>query len=140
MIDIPTILKNIEWHKEQPAKPTSIQKLVNEAIEDLPEEYLSLLLYSDGGEGKLGIEPGWFQLWPTADVINLNRSYEVDKNVPDFFGFGGDGGGELLAFDIKHGKPWRIVMIPFIPMTADQAIIIANNFVEFIQAIGRDIK
>jgi hypothetical protein len=139
MFDISTTLNGIKWDKKEPADPKRIQKLVDNVAEELPQEYLDLLVYSDGGEGELGFEPGWFQLWSSADVIDLNKSYEIDKNLPGYFGFGSNGGGELLAFDMKHGKPWKVVMIPFIPMEANKAIIIANDFVGFIQAMGRDL-
>jgi len=67
MIDIAEILKDAVWDQEEPAKPASIQKLVDNAGKELPEAYLALLSYSDGGDGVLGIEPGWLQLWSSAD-------------------------------------------------------------------------
>jgi hypothetical protein len=110
---------------------------VADAGKDLPEDYLALLLYSDGGSGNLGIEPGWLQLWSSADVLENNKDYEIEEYIPGFFGFGSSGGGELLAFDTRSGKPWKVVMIPFVPMSADLAIVIAKDFEEFIKAIGR---
>jgi hypothetical protein len=137
MIDIAEILKDAVWDPEQPAKPESIQKLVDNAGKELPEEYLALLGYSDGGDGVHGIEPGWLQLWSSADVLENNKDYEIEEYIPGFFGFGSSGGGELLAFDTRRGKPWKIVMIPFVPMSAELAIVIAKDFDEFIRAIGR---
>jgi hypothetical protein len=137
MIDIAEILKDAVWDPEEPAKPESIQKLVDNAGKELPEEYLALLRYSDGGEGVLGLEPGWLQLWSSTDVLENNKDYEIEAYIPGFFGFGSSGGGELLAFDTRRGKPWKIVMIPFVPMSAELAIVIAQDFEEFIRAIGR---
>jgi hypothetical protein len=137
MIDIAEIMKDAVWDKEEPAKPEAIQRLVADAGKDLPEDYLALLLYSDGGSGNLGIEPGWLQLWSSADVLENNKDYEIEEYIPGFFGFGSSGGGELLAFDTRSGKPWKVVMIPFVPMSADLAIVIAKDFEEFIKAIGR---
>jgi len=138
MINIAEILKDADWEKREPAKPETIQNLIDYATDELPKEYLALLRYSDGGEGKLNLETGWFMLWSSAEVIELNKGYEIDKNLPGYFGFGSNGGGELLAFDMESGRPWKIVMIPFIPMSAKEAEVIANNFEEFIKAIGRD--
>jgi hypothetical protein len=126
------------WDRETPATPESIEKLVAETWIELPEAYLALLRYSNGGEGKLAIEPGWFQLWSIEEVVSLNKAYEVKENIPGFFGFGSNGGGELLAFDTRGGKPWKIAMIPFVPMTAEEALIIANDFEGFIKAMGRE--
>lgn len=137
MIDIAEILKDAVWDPEEPAKPESIQKLVDNAGKELPEEYLALLSYSDGGDGVLGIEPGWLQLWSSAEVLENNKDYEIVEYIPGFFGFGSSGGGELLALDTRGGKPWKVVMIPFVPMSAELAIVIAEDFDEFIRAIGR---
>jgi hypothetical protein len=138
MLEISTTLKDVKWTKKEPAELRLVQYLVGNAVSGLPEGYLALLLYNDSGEGPLSIEPGWFQLWSAEDVIVWNKSYEIDKYLPGFFGFGSNGGGELLAFDTKQGQPWKIVMIPFILMTANEAVIIAINFEEFIQTIGRE--
>ena len=73
-------------------------------------------------------------------MIEENKGLEIDKYLPDFFGFGSNGGGELFAFEINQGKPWKIVMIPFIPMEANEAITIAQDFEEFIRAIGREYE
>ena len=137
MINIAEILKDAVWDIEEPAKPESIESLVANVGKDLPSEYLALLRYSNGGEGSLDIDPGWLQLWSSEQIIEHNRGYEIEENIPGFFGFGSSGGGELLAFDTRNGKPWKVVMIPFIPMSAKEARIIANNFEEFIRAIGR---
>lgn len=138
MIDIAEILKDADWDKNEPAKPEAIQNIIDFAKDELPKEYLALLRYSDGGEGKLYLEIGWFALWSSAEVIELNKGYEIDKYLPGYFGFGSNGGGELLAFDMEGGKPWKVVAIPFIPMSAREAEVIAKNFEEFIRAIGRD--
>jgi hypothetical protein len=38
MIDIAEILKDANWDKEEPAKPESIQKLIDSAGKELPED------------------------------------------------------------------------------------------------------
>ena len=138
MIDIAEILKDANWDKEEPAKPESIQKLIGSAGKELPKEYIALLRYSDGGEGRLGIQPGWLKLWSAADVLECNKGYKIEEYLPGFFGFGSSAGGELLAFDTQGGKPWKIVMIPFIFTSAKEAVVIAKDLEEFILAIGRD--
>jgi hypothetical protein len=137
-VNISNVLKDpsAKWDREAPASPEAIRKLVAESKIELPEEYLALLRYSNGGEGELAVEPGWFQLWPAEKVVKLNKGYEVEQNVPGFFGFGSNGGGEMLAFDTREGKPWKVVMIPFIPMMAEDAIVIAEDIRAFIQAMG----
>ena len=138
MIDIASIVQDVDWYKAEPAEEIEIQKLIANAGIDLPEEYIAFLRFSNGGGGKLGINPGWFQLWKAEEVIQLNKAYQVDKYLPGFFGFGSNGGDELLAFPKSKEKSWKVVMIPFIPMDAKLAILVANNFEEFISAIGKE--
>lgn len=139
-MDILDILRDQskQWDRFPPADEDAIADLVAATGFELPEEYLACLRYSNGGEGELAIEPGWFQLWSAEEVIPLNEDYEIEQNAPGFFGFGSSGGGELLAFDTRGAKPFKVVMIPFIPMTADEAIIIARDFAAFVQAMGRE--
>ena len=132
-------LKNLSpnWVKEAPASEKSIQTLLAESTLNLPQEYLALLKISNGGEGELGIEPGWLQLWTAEEVMEHNQGYEVQKWVPGFFGFASSGGGELLAFDTRTEQPWKIYMIPFMDMEEKNAILIAENFMSLISAMGK---
>lgn len=141
-MDILDILmdQSAQWDRFPPADEDAVAELVAAAGSELPEDYLACLRFSNGGEGELAIEPGWFQLWPAEEVIALNEDYEIEQNAPGYFGFGSSGGGELLAFDTRGGQPWKVVMIPFIPMTGGEAIVIASDFTAFIKAMGREFR
>ena len=133
-------LKNLlgtSWQPEPPAEPSAIEALPSESGLDLPEDYLQFLRFSNGGEGELGVKPGWFQLWPTEEVIGLNKGYEVQKWVAGFFGFGSNGGGELLAFDTRKPQPWKVYMIPFECLREEEAVLVADSFASFVKAIGQ---
>ncbi len=60
----------------------------------------------------------------------------MEEFLPGFFGFASSGGGELLAFDLRKGAPYHIVMLPFVPMDADEAIEIASSFETLREKIG----
>lgn len=128
------------WKRKPPAENTVIQKLIAASKKRLPDDYITLLHYSNGGEGDMGIEPGWFQIWPAEKVIELNQIYKIEETLPGLFGFGSNGGGELLAFDMRGGEPWEVVMIPFIPMRQKEAILIADSFQKFVQSIGKALR
>ena len=127
------------WKRKPPAERAVIQKLIAASKKRLPDDYITLLLYSNGGEGDLNIEPGWFQIWPAEQVIEFNQTYEIEETLPGFFGFGSNGGEELLAFDMRRSEPWEVVMIPFIPMRQEEAILIADSFQKFVQSVGRTL-
>src|SRR5687768_1836267 len=100
------------WQRrESPASPEALRRLASAAPVALPLEYLDLLATSDGGEGELGVEPGWFQLWPAEEVLELNRGCRLPESLPGFFGFGSNGGGELLALDLRGGPPYKVARV-----------------------------
>ncbi len=99
----------------------------------LPEEYIRYVAGNGPKEGGLAIEPGWFQLWPPDEVNKLNRDYQVEEFAPGFLGFGSSGGGEMLAFDADG----RIVMIPFVGMSADDARPVAGSWTAFTEKMEK---
>lgn len=126
----------MSWIKVPDVRADDVARL-EVARTGLPAAYLDFLRSAGGGEGDLGVEPGWIQFWPVEQVVDLNRSYEVELNLPGFFGFGSSGGGELFAFDMRvDGEP-QVVMVPFIPMAASEARTVAPSFEELRQHFGR---
>src|SRR5262249_26030926 len=63
-------------HVPGPADPADVAEFSARAPIPLPAEYLALLRLHDGGEGELGADPGWFCLWPTAEVLTNNQEYQ----------------------------------------------------------------
>ena len=124
-----------EWSRQPPAREETVQQL-EAALPTLPADYLAFLRLSNGGEGELGVEPGWFQLWPAEDVSSLNQNYAVPEFLPAYAGFGSDGGGELLAFTSSG----EVVVVPFIPMDASEARIIALSFRQLAALFGRHAR
>lgn len=114
------------WRRGAPADPAAVERLAVRYPE-LPSAYLAFLRVEDGSEGDLAVQPGWIQLWPAAEVEELNVGYEVSASLPGFLGFASNGGGELLAFDTRT-TPWRVCMVPFIPMDEAEAVKIATDF------------
>ncbi len=74
---------------------------------------------------------------PTADVLANNREYQLTEFLPGFFGFGSNGGGELLALDCRGRPPWPVNMVPFIPLDAAEAQPVAADFGGFVRLLGR---
>ena len=126
------------WERHVPASERSIQALTSNCAYQLPEEYLEFLMYSNGGEGELAIEPGWFQVWPAEEVLHHNHDYHMTEFAPGFFAFGSNGGGEMLAFDTRQVPTWKVVMLPFIGMDESEAVVIAEDFTSFARAMGRE--
>jgi hypothetical protein len=126
------------WMRRPPATEAAIQALTVSCDFGLPEEYLSFLRYSDGGEGFLCIEPWYFQLCSAEEVIPYNQGYSVEEFLPGWFAIGSNGGGEMLAMRKRDGSPCPVYMVPFIPMEESDAVQIAHDFEMFAMALGRE--
>jgi hypothetical protein len=69
-------------------------------------------------------------------VLRHNREYGVDEYLEGFFGFGSNGAGELLAFDLRGPGPPPVVMVPFIGMAPTEAVLVGTSFEAFRDQIG----
>lgn len=79
-----------KWYKKNGASSASIddvEKLLNTT---LPKQYKSFLLWSNGGEGKLG--DNYIYIWAIEDVIAYNHDYGIQKYLQkEYLAFGMDG-------------------------------------------------
>jgi hypothetical protein len=128
------------WRAAPPASAVALAKLRDQAPVRLPQSYFDQLAASNGGEGDLGVKPGWIAFWPAEEVLGSNAAYSLTEFLPGFFGFGSNGGGELLAFDVRTHEPYPIVMVPFIPLEVREAVQIAGSFQELRDFIGRPFQ
>lgn len=126
-----------KWDRESPASEAALEKLLSESGLELPEDYLEFLRQSNGGEGELGVQPGWFHIWKAEEVVQAGLEYEVPKYAPGFFAFGGNGGGELLAFDARKNRPWPVVALPCIGLAADETMLVADHFKDLVAQMGK---
>ncbi|MDB5296562.1 MAG: hypothetical protein JWO31_2545 [Phycisphaerales bacterium] len=124
------------WSPEPGATEDAVDALRRAAPIELPSAYLNHLRQSNGGEGVLAVEPGYAVLWPAEEVIGSNRDIEVERWAPGLFAFGGNGGGELLAFDTRRGEPYAVVMVPLIGLALEDATVIAEDFEQLTQSFG----
>ena len=118
------------------ASAQNIEDLRIAAPNELPESYLALLSFSDGGEGPLSVQPYNLVLDPAQEVTA--RISNGNYGQPEFDGFlifGGNGGGEYLAFDMQVRAPWPVVSIDMIG-GRDTAEVVARDFDSFIELIG----
>ena len=76
----------------------------------IPTEYLEYLRADGRIESFTTEEPGYFILWPVAEIEKMNTEYQVEELMPGFLGFGSDGGGEMLAFD----STGAVYKLPFV--------------------------
>ncbi|WP_299694898.1 SMI1/KNR4 family protein [Hydrocarboniphaga sp.] len=128
----------MEYQLNEPATEESL-KMLRQQYPLLPQEYFAFLQSSDGGEGFLGIRPGYFRLWPASDVAKFSMEYELQIYAPEYLAVGSSGGGELFVFPIS-GQPAGIFMVPAIGMALDTVRLVASEFNQFVAAFGGDLS
>jgi hypothetical protein len=98
-----------KWLKNEGASTDALRVLAAAVEVGLPQEYLDLLTFSNGGEGPL---PAPFHTLCLDDAESAAEPGRVElfKSLyPGWFIFGSDGGSELYAFDLTGDKPWPVV-------------------------------
>jgi hypothetical protein len=91
----------------------------------LPSDYKSFLSSINGGEGFVGKH--YLILWKAEELAQFNEEYQVAEYAPGLMFFGSNGGGEGFAFDTRV-VPFRIVEVPFVGMSLECAITVADSF------------
>ena len=124
-------------HLPGPSPQDRLESLRSRAPITLPDLYLRLLAVSNGPEGELGVEPGWFQLWRAEDVLKLNADYEVAEYHPGFFGIGSSGGGIMFALAESDSGDSPVFGLPFDSIDPADVRIISPDFESFFLSLGR---
>ena len=102
---------------------------------NLPSEYTAYLADAESViEGSRGSFPLCFVLWPLDEVEQANQDLDLATYAPGFLGFGGDGGGELLAFDAVGA----VYTLPMVGLSSKDAIRISDSWSEFVSQITPD--
>jgi hypothetical protein len=120
------------WLVEVGASPAAIREL-QLAVPELPVSYLELLSIGNGGEAHLQVSPGLLCL----DSAEQALSYWHSGTYPmsGIFVFGGNGGGELIAFDFR--EPGKSPVVRFDPIDPEGSLSqIASGFEELIALVG----
>ena len=79
-----------KWYKKDGANTAFIEDVEKQLNTTLPKQYKSFLLWSNGGEGKLG--DNYIYIWAIEDIIAYNHDYGIQKYLQkEYLAFGMDG-------------------------------------------------
>ena len=123
--------ENIEWYKSEGANDFELAKLQKIVNFELPQAYIELLRFSNGGEGSLRVQPFYFVLDSVQNAVSYYES-EASKTLPEYFIFGSNAGGELLAIKQSAGS---IVSIDSCNSNIEEIVCIASSFSEFLEFV-----
>lgn len=132
------MLAGREWFKLDGAGEESIRTLTDLAPFPLPESYLALLRFSNGGEGPLPVEPWNFCLDTAELVAEMEQTGAQKEFFPGLFVIGGNGGSEAIALDANAPAPHPVVMFDMTNCNfAESVSTLAEDFDAFLEMVGR---
>ncbi|TFF13929.1 hypothetical protein EXW72_07250 [Pseudomonas sp. BCA14] len=126
---------NSDWIGNEGASIEALNALRAAAPRDLPFEYYQLLTYSNGGEGPLTYPLFNFCLDPAETASDASQIALFEEIASGLFVFGGDGGGQLFAFDLRGAAPWPIVRFDGVDPRGSM-FTVAARFSEFAKLIS----
>lgn len=91
------------WQSKEGAASEDLAKLVAASKIALPEDYLSFLRVSNGGQGPLPVEPFWLALDSVNTVTDTLAVGTFTEFFPSFIVIGSNGAGEGIAFNFRSG-------------------------------------
>lgn len=94
----------------------------------LPDDYLSLLSFSNGICGFVG--ENYLILYSAEDAIPC----AIYEDVPYYVFIGSDGGGEGYAYDLRSAD-MAIVNVPFVGMSSEPARPMGRSVLEFLERL-----
>ncbi|HZS08554.1 MAG TPA: SMI1/KNR4 family protein [Blastocatellia bacterium] len=84
------------WSGRPPAGEDDILRLMESSEVPLPQEYLDLLRFSNGGNGPLALSPLIFVLYSVDEAIEEMTSEDNKDLYPNFIFFGAMAGWKRL--------------------------------------------
>lgn len=126
-----------EWWGVEGASAAALQDLKSITEGKLPASYYDFLRCSNGGEGSLPVLP-FNCCFDSAETVTVNvRDRSFEECFPGFVVFGGSGGGEFLAFDVRATPPWPIVAIDMCNSDLTESVeLVATDFAKFVKLLG----
>ena len=104
---------------------TVIEERLNAAF---PQDYITLLKRSNGGEGYVG--ENYISLWKVEDLPALNEDYQIQKYLSEkFLGIGTDGGGICYGFCLD--KNYSRFKCPLGDLDINEVVIVAKSTKDF---------
>lgn len=130
------MLTGREWHKFDGASEAAINRLTSVAPLPLPESYLALLRFSNGGEGPLPVQPWNFCLDTAEFAATAEQDGAQKEFFPGLFVIGSNGGGEAIALNAA-ADPHSVVMYDMTNCDLDESVVtLAPDFDTFLGMVG----
>ncbi len=95
-----------------------------------PDDFKDFIYSNGAGEGFVGEH--YIIFWKISELAHFNSAYQFPIDAPGFIAIATDGGGDAFAFDTRVAPP-PIVEVPFIGMSHEDGLRVADSFTHFLQ-------
>jgi hypothetical protein len=130
------MLEDKDWQTQMGSPADELADLISASSNPLPDDYLSYLNFSNGGEGPLGVDPLWLVLDNAAFVAHSLREGIFAEFFPGFVVIGSNGAGEAIAFDFRRGVANGIVYFDMTNIDLTESIQpLAASFTELMSLV-----
>ncbi|HVS91809.1 MAG TPA: SMI1/KNR4 family protein [Mucilaginibacter sp.] len=100
---------------------------------EMPEDYKYFLKNYHAFEGFIGNE--YIKLWDCDELIRNNIAYQIDKNLPYTLAIGTNGSGEFIGIEKVLYSDYRLIISPFIDLSAAYHIEIGTSFFDMLHRL-----
>ncbi len=121
------------WNVASPATAQQLDNLEKSLGIALPTDYREFMLWSNGGQGKVG--SAYFSFWAVEKVVERNTSASIWKYMSDkFIGIGTNGGDQCYGFDYTRGEEHLcLAIVPLGDLGEESKFVIAPTMTEALQ-------
>ena len=126
-------IKFSEWCHKPPNDRSQIEAVEAHLGRSLPTDLCEFLSAVGPGEGLIG--EAYVVIHDAQELLQVNRELQVAEYAPGLFVFGGDGGGEGIAFDFSREDAPGVV-VPYIGLSREDAIPAARSFRELMEHLS----
>jgi hypothetical protein len=136
-MDVQKLLRNPRFRLQQgtEANPDLVKQFQHDAPPNVPRTYLRFMQACNGASGKIPYDTGFIELWPLERVLDRNREYRLDRELPGFLAFGTDGGDELFLFDLRKDDGAPVCSVSAKDASSTSVTPLTNSFSEFLEGI-----
>ncbi len=133
MVREETMKENFHVTKN-PASDDDIRFLIS-AVGPLPTAYIHFLRETDGSEYGITDQRGdCIVLWGCREIVEENRTRNIQQQLPNALAIGSDGGDDALLFDCSvtdNPNEWPVVRVDFASLESEEFVIQAASFSEW---------
>lgn len=126
------LLTKYNFQKQTFESKSNIKSVEEYFGRKLPEDYIFFLKNYSAFENFVNVE--YVKLWATEELIDTNKSYKIQKYMPNAIGIGSNGSGEIIAIEFSEMENSEIVLAP-IDLDAEYNINIGKDFTEFLNRL-----